>query len=149
MKNPMKPLHILLVDDDPTDVLLTRSALRQTRLMLDLIVAEDGIEALRYLRRDAPYEDARRPDLVLLDLNMPRKGGLEVLSELRRDPELFAIPVVMLTCSEAETDVAHAYHLRASSTVQKPLSLPAFIQILQDLGKFWFTVTSEPLEAMR
>ncbi len=137
-------VNILLVEDNPGDVRLTREALREAKMHNTLSVAEDGVEALAFLRREPPFEAAPRPDLILLDLNLPRKDGREVLQELKADPVLRMIPVVVLTTSEAEEDVLRSYELHANCYVQKPVDLNRFIQIVQQIEGFWFSIVKLP-----
>jgi CheY-like chemotaxis protein len=142
-----KAVRILLVEDDAGDVLLTREAFRESSFKYEMSVVQDGEEALRFLRRQPPYERALRPDLVLLDLNMPRKDGREVLEEVKGDPELNLIPVAVLTTSAAEEDILKAYHLHANCYIRKPIEMQRFIEVMQEVGGFWFgTATLPPQE---
>ena len=138
------PVEILLVEDNPGDVELTREALRDTKLHMRLSVASDGVEALAFLRRTGAHADAPRPDLILLDLNLPRKDGRGVLAEVKQDPSLANIPVVVLTSSQAEADIARAYELHANCYVTKPVDLEQFVKIVQSIEQFWFTVVKLP-----
>jgi two-component system response regulator len=142
-----KPVEVLLVEDNPGDVLLTRRALHQNKLQITLSVVADGEEALQFLARKGKYANAPRPDLVLLDLNLPRKDGREVLAIIKADPILRTTPVVILTSSEAEEDVLRAYHLNANCYVQKPLDLDQFTKVVQTIESFWFTVVKLPTAA--
>jgi chemotaxis family two-component system response regulator Rcp1 len=135
--------EILLVEDDPADALLMRRALTQSRLSLNLTWVEDGEEALDYLR-DPGRNGAVRPDLVLLDLNMPKKGGHVVLAEIREDPKLTDLPVVILTTSQAEEDVARSYALHANAYIAKPVGLPGFLKVVESIDGFWFSVVVLP-----
>lgn len=135
--------EVLLVEDDPADALLMRRALAQSRLSLNLTWVEDGEEALTYLR-DPRHEGTVRPDLVLLDLNMPKKGGHVVLSEIREDPLLADLPVVILTTSKAEEDVARSYALHANAYIAKPVGLPGFLEVVESIDGFWFSVVVLP-----
>ncbi|MDB4766288.1 response regulator [bacterium] len=144
---PVKPIDILLVDDDPGDVLLTQKALKSGKLFNSLNVAKDGVEALEYLRREGRFKDATRPDLILLDLNMPRMNGEETLTEIKNDPDLKSIPVVVLTTSNADKDVIQSYDLQASCYVSKPVDLGQFTNVVQSLKEFWLCVVKLPPKA--
>jgi two-component system, chemotaxis family, response regulator Rcp1 len=137
-------VEILLVEDNPGDVRLTREALREGKLHNNLRVVDDGVKALAYLRREGEYADAPRPDLILLDLNLPRMSGREVLEEIKADPKLASIPVVVLTSSQAEQDIVRAYELRANCYVTKPVDLDQFVSVVQSIEDFWFTVVRLP-----
>lgn len=137
-------IEILLVEDNPGDVRLTREVLRDGKLHNDLHVVEDGIEALAFLRRVGNYTDAPRPDLVLLDLNLPKKDGREVLAEIKADSDLKRIPVVVLTTSKAEEDVFKAYDLHANCYITKPVDLDQFITVVRSIEEFWFTIVKLP-----
>ncbi len=139
--------NILLVEDDPGDTRLIRRIFEQGRLMLNLACVEDGEEALAYLRREGRFAHARRPDLILLDLNLPRKNGREVLSEIKSDPELKNIPVLVMTTSTAEQDISRAYSLNANCYIAKPLELEDFIAVVQSIEDFWLTKASLPAKA--
>lgn len=139
-----RPFEILLVEDNPGDVLLTQEALQEAKLRVTLNVVSDGVEALDFLHRRGPYAAATRPDLILLDLNMPRKDGREVLEEVKTDPALCSIPVVVLTTSQAEQDIVRSYHLHANAYVTKPVDLDQFITIVQSINQFWFTIVTLP-----
>lgn len=136
--------RILLVEDNPGDVRLVREALREGGRTSDLHVVDNGAKALAFLRREAGYEDAARPDLVLLDMNLPRVSGREVLREVKSDPRLKTIPVVVLTSSEAEAEIVRAYGLHANCYVTKPVDLDRFIAVIQAIETFWLTVASLP-----
>jgi len=138
------PIEVLLVEDDPGDVLMTREAFEEHKVGNRLSVVSDGVEALAYLRRQGPYADAPRPDLVLLDLNLPRRDGREVLAEIKNDPELLDIPVVVLTTSQAEEDVLRAYNLNANCYVTKPVDFDQFMRIVRTIEDFWLTVVTLP-----
>ena len=144
LKAPAKAIDILLVDDDPGDVLLTQKALRNGKLFNSLNVAKDGIEALEYLRQEGHFKDTTRPDLILLDLNMPRMNGQETLAEIKKDPDLKSIPVVVLTTSDADKDVLQSYDLHASCYVTKPVDLGQFTNVVQSLKEFWLCVVKFP-----
>lgn len=138
------PVDILLVEDNPGDVDLTREAFEQGKLRSNLHVAVDGIEALRFLRREQPFAAAPRPDLILLDLNLPKKDGREVLAEIKQDPRLRTIPVVILTSSAAEDDVMRSYELHANSYIQKPANFSRFMDIVKAVETFWFVMARLP-----
>ena len=141
-----RPVEILLVEDNPGDVRLTREALREGKVRNNLAVAVDGVEAIAYLRKEGEYADAVRPDLILLDLNLPRKDGREVLKEIKADPALRNIPVVVLTSSQAEEDIVRAYDLHANCYVTKPVDLDQFIRVVESIADFWFTIVKLPPE---
>jgi CheY-like chemotaxis protein len=139
------PVEILLVEDNPGDVRLTREAWKEGKLRNNLHVAEDGVEALAFLRRQGRHGDAARPDLILLDLNLPRKDGREVLAEIKQDPNLKHIPVVILTTSKAEQDILKTYDLHANCYITKPLDMDQFIRVVKSIEEFWLeTVTLPP-----
>jgi two-component system, chemotaxis family, response regulator Rcp1 len=138
------PVEVLLVEDNPGDVRLTREALKEGKLRVNLHVAPDGVEALAFLRRQGRYVDAIRPDLILLDLNLPKKDGREVLQEIKRDDALRTIPVVILTSSQAEQDIARAYDLHANCYVTKPVDLDQFINVVRSIEDFWFALVKLP-----
>ena len=137
-------IEILLVEDNPGDVELTREAFIESRLSNHINVARDGVEALEYLRRKGVYANAVRPDIVLLDLNLPRKGGLEVLAELKADPDLRSIPIVVLTTSRQEEDIARSYHDHANCYISKPVDFDKFMGVVRSLENFWLTVVRLP-----
>lgn len=139
-----QPLNILLIEDNPGDADLVAETLEQSRLRLDIAVAVDGAQALSRLLREPPYEDAQRPDLILLDLNLPKVGGREVLARIKTEPHLKEIPVVVLTSSDAEHDIVKSYQLGANCYVTKPVGLVAFQSIVQAIEGFWFTVVKLP-----
>jgi chemotaxis family two-component system response regulator Rcp1 len=141
---PRGPLDVLLVEDDPGDVVIAEEALRASSLNSRLSVVHDGVEALAYLRRETGYADAERPDLILLDLNLPRKTGHEVLAEVKADPELRRIPVVVLTTSGAEEDVARAYDSHANVFVTKPVDFDHFTRVIKQIDDFFLTVAQLP-----
>ena len=140
----VEPIHILLVDDDPADVRLTQEAFKEHKVFCKTAVAGDGIEALAYLRREGPYTGVTRPDIILLDLNMPRKDGREVLKEIKADPQLRRIPVVILTTSQADQDILHSYDLGANCYITKPVDLEQLTTVVQAIENFWFTVVKLP-----
>ena len=137
-------IDILMVDDDQADVLLTKRALQNGKLLNKMHVAKDGVEAMTYLRQQVKTGGATRPDLILLDLNMPRKDGREVLSEIKQDVELRSIPVVILTTSDSEEDVLRMYNLHANCYVTKPVDLAQFTTIVKDIKSFWFSIVKLP-----
>jgi CheY-like chemotaxis protein len=141
-----EPIEVLLVEDNPGDVRLTREALKEGKVRNNLSVAPDGVEALAFLRRQGRYADAPRPDVILLDLNLPKKDGREVLEEIKADPALRTIPVVILTTSEAERDIARAYDLHANCYITKPVDLDQFITVVKSIEDFWFTIVKLPPE---
>ncbi len=141
-----KQIQILLVEDNPADVDLMRENLEYAKVANTTHVASDGIEAMKFLRREPPFEDAPRPDLLLLDLNMPRKDGREVLAEVKDDPDLRVIPVVVLTSSAEEEDVVKSYKLHANCYIRKPIDLKGFEQIVRSIDEFWFSVVRLPPE---
>ena len=140
----LRSIDILMVEDDPGDVRLTREALKGSKLLHNISVVEDGVAALDYLRRRDPYQDAVRPDLVLLDLNLPRMDGREVLAAMKQDPALRIIPVVILTTSQAEEDVLRAYNLNANCYVTKPVDFDQFMRIVRTIEDFWLNVVTLP-----
>ena len=138
------PVEILLVEDNPGDVRLTKEALREGKVYSTLHWAKDGVEALEFLRREGPHANAPRPDIILLDLNLPKKDGREVLMEIKSDAELKHIPVVVLTTSKAEEDILRSYELHANCYVTKPVDLDQFIRVVQSIDRFWLTVVTLP-----
>ena len=138
------PIEILLVEDNPGDVELTREALRDGKIHTNLSVVNDGVEALAFLRREGAHAGAPRPDLILLDLNLPKKDGRAVLGDIKQDPALRHIPVVVLTSSQAEQDIVRAYDLHANCYVTKPVDLDQFITIVRSIEQFWFTIVKLP-----
>jgi two-component system, chemotaxis family, response regulator Rcp1 len=144
MFDPHQMMEILLVEDNPGDVLLTQEAFREGRFKYHLSTVVDGEQALAFLRRQAPYERAPRPDVVLLDLNLPRKDGRELLAEVKEDRNLRHIPVIVLTTSEAEQDVLSAYNLHANCYLTKPIEVNEFIRKIRSLEDFWMSVVRLP-----
>ena len=134
------PVNVLLVEDSPSDVEFTTEALKESKLYINLDVVSDGVEALAFLRREGKYADAPRPNLVLLDLNLPRKGGLEVLEDIRADEDLKRLAVVILTTSSAEQDIITSYDLHANCYVTKPVDMAGFVRVVNAIQDFWFTV---------
>lgn len=139
-------IDILLVEDSPSDIRLTKEAFRDAKVINELNVVTDGELAMRYLRREPPYEGAKRPDLILLDLNLPKKDGREVLEEVKNDPILKSIPIVVLTTSQNEMDVLRSYKLHANSYVVKPVDLNRFLAVIRSLEDFWLAVVTLPSE---
>jgi chemotaxis family two-component system response regulator Rcp1 len=133
-------VEILLVEDNPSDVLLTQIAMKQCKIVNNLHVAEDGEEALAFLRREGKHAGAPRPDLVLLDLNLPRMDGREVLATIKSDMALRTIPVVVLTTSDAERDVTQSYALHANAYITKPVDITQFVRVVRSLDDFWFGI---------
>ena len=140
----MTPIEILLVEDNPGDVDLAREALENGKLYNTLHVVNDGEAAMAFLRHEGKYTDAPRPDLILLDLNLPRKNGQEVLAEIKSDEELKCIPVVILTSSKAEQDILSTYNLHANCYISKPIDLDQFLKVVQAIKTFWVTIVKLP-----
>ncbi len=138
------PVDILLVEDNPGDVRLTKEALKDAKVLNQVYVARDGVEAMKFLRRQNSFKDVPLPDLILLDLNLPKKDGREVLKEIKEDQLLKHIPVVILTTSKAEEDILKTYNLHANAYITKPVDLNRFIDIIHALEEFWFTVVKLP-----
>ena len=139
-----KPVEVLLVEDNPGDVRLTLEALKDGKVNNHLSVVEDGVEALAFLRREGKYADASRPDLILLDLNLPKKDGREVLAEIKTDEDLKRIPVVVLTTSKAEEDILKTYNLHANCYITKPVDFDQFVIVVRLIEDFWFTIVKLP-----
>lgn len=139
-----EPIKILLVEDNPGDIRLTREALKDSKIHNTLEVVEDGKEALDYLRNVGKYKDSTRPDLVLLDLDMPNTSGREVLQEVKSDPNLRSIPLVVLTVSKSDQDILNSYDMQANAYVNKPLDLDQFIKVIRTIEDFWFTIVKLP-----
>jgi chemotaxis family two-component system response regulator Rcp1 len=138
------PIEILLVEDNPGDVRLTQEALKEDKIINNLHLAKDGIEAISFLRREREYADAVRPDLILLDLNLPKKDGREVLMEIKKDEELRRIPVVVLTTSRAEEDIIRTYDCHANCYITKPVDFEQFINVIKSIEDFWLSVVKLP-----
>jgi len=141
---PTRPIEILLVEDSPTDVLMTREAFNQARVINNLHVVDDGVAALAFLHGKEPYTHKPRPDLILLDLNLPKKNGQEVLAEIKVDESIKRIPVVILTTSKAEEDVLRSYGLHANCYITKPVNFANFTTVVQTIELFWFSIVTLP-----
>ncbi|MEN6321417.1 MAG: response regulator [Syntrophaceae bacterium] len=137
-------VQILLVEDDPGDVELIMEGLKESKIAINLEVIEDGAKALQYLHKEEPYQNISLPDLILLDLNLPKMDGREVLKKIKEDPFLRRIPVVILTTSDAETDIVKSYTLGANCYITKPITLDGFIEVVQTIEGFWLTVVKLP-----
>jgi CheY-like chemotaxis protein len=142
----LRQIEILLVEDSPADILLTREAFKEFKIVNALHVVEDGVEALLFLNQDGKYASVPRPDLILLDLNLPRKGGREVLAEVKAHPRLKSIPVVVLTTSHSERDVLHAYDQHANCYIVKPVGFENFVEAIKFIRQFWFSIVTLPSE---
>ncbi len=138
------PIQVLLVEDSPGDVRLTQEAFREANIAIKLHVAEDGVEAMEFLRREGGHADAPRPDLILLDLNLPRMDGREVLASIKADQKLKSIPTVILTTSEAEADIVKSYDLQANCYLSKPVELDVFDGLVKSINDFWLTRAKLP-----
>lgn len=143
-RQTLKPVDILLVEDSPEDVELTREALKEGKFVNTLHVVKDGVEAIDYLRQRGKYASAGRPDLILLDLNLPKKNGKEVLAEIKEDEDLKTIPVAILTTSESEEDIMKTYKLHANCYITKPVDLNQFIKVVKSVEDFWFSIVKLP-----
>jgi len=142
----LNAIDVLLVDDDPGDTLMIREAFEHNKVSNALASVADGVQAMQYLRREGEYANASRPDLILLDLNLPRKDGREVLAEIKSDPALATIPVVVLTTSHAEEDVLRSYQLHANAYVTKPVDFERFIEVVRQIDEFFVTVVKLPAQ---
>ena len=138
------PIEVLLVEDDPGDVLMTQEAFEEHKVRNRLNVVSDGVDALAYLRKEDPYQKAARPDLILLDLNLPRRDGREVLAEIKNDSSLRQIPVVVLTTSQADEDVLRSYQLHANAYVTKPVDFERFVKVVKQIDEFFISVVRLP-----
>jgi two-component system, chemotaxis family, response regulator Rcp1 len=145
-ERPNHQIDILLVEDNPGDVRLTMEALKEAKLLNTVAHVSDGVEAVAYLRKEGKYREASRPDLILLDLNLPKKDGREVLADIKNDPNLKRIPVVILTTSRAEQDILKAYNLHANCYITKPVDLDQFVRVAKSIDDFWFTMVRLPPE---
>ena len=144
MQHDPRFIEVLLVEDNPGDVRLTMEAMREGKVLNRMSVASDGEMAMEFLRHEGRYRDAARPDLILLDLNLPKRNGREVLADIKADPDLRTIPVVVLTTSRAEEDVLQTYNLHANCFITKPVDLEQFIKVAQTINDFWFSVVRLP-----
>jgi CheY-like chemotaxis protein len=144
-----KPVEILLVEDNPADVRLTQEAFKEGKVLNKLHVTRDGVEAMEFLRQKGKYAKAPRPDLILLDLNLPKKDGREVLAEIKTDKDLKRIPVVILTVSQTEEDILKSYSLSANCYIIKPIDLEQFIRVVKSIEDFWFTIVTLPPNGSR
>jgi CheY-like chemotaxis protein len=144
MEGNMKLVEILLVEDNPGDARLAKEALKDAKVRNSLHWVEDGVEAMTFLHRQGKYADAPRPDVILLDLNLPKKDGREVLAEVKEDGDLRRIPVVILTVSDAEEDIIKTYNLHANCYIRKPLDLDRFIEVVKAINEFWLTIVRLP-----
>ena len=142
----MPAFEILLVEDSPGDVRLTREALKDAKMHINLHVASDGIEAMAFLNREGEYADVPRPDLILLDLNLPRKDGRQVLEEIKVNPALMTIPIVILTTSASDEDVLRSYRLHANCYISKPVDLDGFLKVIKSIDYFWLSIVKLPRE---
>jgi two-component system, chemotaxis family, response regulator Rcp1 len=137
-------VDILLVEDNPGDVRLTKEALKDAKVLNEIFVARDGVEAMDFLHKQGQFKEAPVPDMILLDLNLPRKDGREVLAEIKKDPKLKHIPVIVLTTSKADEDIIKTYNLHANAYITKPVDLNRFVEIIHALEEFWFTIVKLP-----
>ena len=142
--NESMPIDVLLVEDSPSDAKLTAKTFQKAKVLNNLHIVEDGVEAMAFLHQDGDYQEAARPDLVLLDLDVPKKDGRKVLAEIKDDTTLCNIPVVVLTTSEAEEDILKSYALRANCYITKPVTLKQFINVVESIENFWLTVVKLP-----
>lgn len=142
--NTLEPVRLLMAEDDEEDRVLVRKAFGRARLANALDIVEDGVQLLEYLRNEEPYCDKQRPDLILLDLNMPRKDGREALKEIKADPALHNIPVVVMTASSADEDIVRSYDLGVSSYIQKPVTFEKLVSVVEVLGRYWFEIVKLP-----
>ncbi|HME55313.1 MAG TPA: response regulator [Candidatus Lokiarchaeia archaeon] len=140
----LRPVDILLVEDNPADIRLTREALKENKMANNLSVVVDGIEAMNYLRKKGKYAKATKPDIIFLDLNLPKKDGREVLAELKQDKDLKRIPIVILTSSQAEEDILKTYNLHANCYITKPVDFDQFLKVVQSVEDFWLTIVKLP-----
>ena len=143
-KNIIRPVEILLVDDNPGDIRLTQEAFKESKIINNLNVVEDGAEAIDFLKKVGKYENVSTPDLILLDLNLPKKNGREVLAEIKEDKILKLIPVVILTISTAEEDILKSYKLHANCYITKPVDMNQFIKIVRSIENYWFSIVKLP-----
>lgn len=139
-----RAIRILMAEDSPSDAELARQAFKNGKLLNELTIVKDGVEAIAYLRKEGEYKDVQRPDVILLDLNMPKKDGREVLEEIKKDPSLRTIPVVILTTSEDEHDILRSYELQASSFITKPVEFEKFLDVAKGIRQFYFNIVTLP-----
>jgi two-component system, chemotaxis family, response regulator Rcp1 len=139
-----KPIEVLLVEDNAGDIRLTKEALKEGKVRLNLSVARDGVEAMAFLRKEGAFAGTARPDLVLLDLNLPKKDGREVLRDMKNDPKLLRIPVVVLTTSESDEDILGTYGLHTNCYITKPVDIDQFVKVVKLIDEFWFVVAKIP-----
>jgi CheY-like chemotaxis protein len=144
-----KPVEILLIEDNSADVRLTEEAFKEGKVLNNLSIVANGVEAIDFLRRKGKYADSPHPDLILLDLNLPLKNGREVLGEIKQDPDLKRIPVVVLTISESEEDIMKSYNLHANCYISKPVDLDKFINVVKAVEDFWLTIVKLPPDGMK
>jgi CheY-like chemotaxis protein len=144
MGKDAKTIEVLLVEDSPGDVRLTREAFKDAKVLINLSVASDGVEAMAFLNREGDHALAPRPDLILLDLNLPKKDGREVLEEIKQNSELMSIPVVVLTTSASEEDVLRSYRLHANCYITKPVGLEGFLKVVNSIDNFWLSIVKLP-----
>jgi two-component system, chemotaxis family, response regulator Rcp1 len=142
----LRPVEILLVEDNPGDVRLTSEAFKEVKMLNNLHVVTDGEEAIAFLRKDGKYNNSVSPDLVMLDLNLPKKNGLEVLTEIKEDPEFKHIPVIVLSISKLEEDIMQSYKCHANCYILKPVDLNQFLEVVRSIEDFWFTIVKLPLD---
>src|SRR6202142_4507941 len=147
MMNNDQPIEILLVEDNPGDVRLTLEVMKDARVRNHMSMVKDGVEALAFLRHEGDFADAPRPDLILLDLNLPKKDGREVLADIKESPTLKSIPVVILTTSASEADILRSYQLHANCYITKPVALDGFLEVVHSIDNFWLSVVKLPREA--
>lgn len=140
----LKAIDVLLVEDNIGDIRLTEEAIKESKLKINLHYVMDGVEAVSYLKKEEKYKNEPTPDLIILDLNMPKKNGLQVLSEIKEDPKLKKIPVIILTVSKSESDVLQSYEHHANSYITKPLDLEKFVEIVKVIDNFWFSIVTLP-----
>ena len=140
----IRPIEVLLVEDNPGDIRLTKEAMKEAKIINNLNVVEDGVEALAYLRKKGNFKGVKRPDLILLDINLPKKNGREVLAEIKQDIQLKQIPVVILTVSNAEEDIIKTYELHANCYITKPVDMDQFIKVVKSIDAFWFSIVKLP-----
>ena len=141
----VRPIDVLLIEDNAGDVRLTKEAFKEGKLLTNLSVAGDGVEAMAFLRNEGVYHGSPRPDIILLDLNLPKKDGREVLAEIKADEALKTIPVVILTTSKAEEDILRTYNLHANCYISKPVDLEQFVTVVKAINNFWFSVVRLPV----